>query len=340
MYKPQYTITNKILENVSEIEAANQIILNINLLSDWEEKLQKVAIIKRIKHEGALSGVKLSKKLIKQFLNKMENEEGKIRNIQEIINFKKANEFIKQNKDKELKENIIHELHRIIVQNILPKEIAGNLRLEDAEIYDLKFRQLEYETVDPGQLPIELKDLIRWYNNSKVNEILKAGIVQYEIMRIHPYYDANGRVGRMLCTWCLYSSGYDAKEFYSLEEHYDKDLIGYYKALSTADEGDLTIWLEYFTEGLKEEFERLKNKVLQIFRGELKLDIETRFPKRQKKILDFVRKNKEIRRKDYIKLFPDLSDDTVLREIQRLRKLGYIRKVGKTKGTKYVLDTY
>lgn len=338
MYKPHYSITNKILENVSEIEASNQIIINIDLISDWEEKLKRVAMIKRIKHEGALSGIKLKKKLIIHFLNRIESNTGKIRNIQEVINFKKAYEFVKEKRDSRLTEELIHKLHKIIVHEILPEEVAGNLRLEDAEIYDLKMRRIEYETVDPNQLPIELSDLIDWYNKSSINDLLKAGIIQYEIMRIHPYYDANGRVGRMLCTWCLYNSDYDVKGFFNLEEYYDKDLIGYYKALASADEGDLTNWLEYFTQGLAEEFEAIKNKVLQIFRGELKLDLETRFPERQKKLLDYLRKYKEITRRDYIKLFPNLSDDTILREIHRLRKLGYVRKIGKTRGTRYVLD--
>lgn len=339
MYKPHFNITNKILGHVSEIEASNQIIQNISLIIDWEEKLQKEALVKRIQCGGALAGIKLTQELVKRMLNRIENGEEKIRNIQEIINIKKVNEFIKENAETKLTEELIHMLHKILVKNILPDEVAGNLRLEDAQIYDLKMRKIEYETVDPEELPSELEGLVQWYKKSPINDILKAGILQYEIMRIHPYCDANGRVGRMLCMWSLYKTGYDAKGYFNLEEHYDKDLVGYYKALSSGDEGDLTFWLEYFTEGLAEEFEKLKNKVLKIYRGELKLDLDSKFPERQKKILDFVKKHREISRSEYIKLFKGLSEDTILREIQRLRKLGYLTKIGRTKGVKYVLDS-
>ena len=36
-------------------------------------------------------------------------------------------------------------------------------------------------------------------------------------------------------------------------------------------------------------------------------------------------------------VLPMVSDDTILRELQDLRKKGIIRKVGRTKGVRYVL---
>jgi Fic family protein len=79
-----------------------------------------------------------------------------------------------------------------------------------------------------------MKDLIEFIHEEKeIHPVLKAGIVHYEFVRVHPFLDGNGRVGRALSMLVLFSDGYDIREFFSLEEHFDRNAEEYYKALQS-----------------------------------------------------------------------------------------------------------
>ncbi len=61
---------------------------------------------------------------------------------------------------------------------------------------------------------------------------LVAGIVHYQFVTIHPYYDGNGRTARLLTSFIMRKGGYGLKGIYSLEEYYAKDLTRYYDAFA------------------------------------------------------------------------------------------------------------
>ena len=69
-----------------------------------------------------------------------------------------------------------------------------------------------------------MKDLVEFIHKEKeIHPVLKAGIVHYEFVRIHPFVDGNGRVGRCLSTLILYQEEYDIRKFFSLEEYFDNE---------------------------------------------------------------------------------------------------------------------
>lgn len=80
-----------------------------------------------------------------------------------------------------------------------------------------------------------MKELVSWIHESQLDLPVPVivGIAHYQFETIHPYFDGNGRTGRLLTTWILHQSGYDLGKFYALEEFYVEDLPGYYQALVT-----------------------------------------------------------------------------------------------------------
>ena len=104
-------------------------------------------------------------------------------------------------------------------------------------------------------VPGLIKDLIELINLGEAKEldpIIEAGISHYEFVRIHPFVDGNGRTARVLATLILFLRGFDAKQFFCLDDYYDSDRQTYYRALQSVDQDtlDLTNWLEYFVEGV------------------------------------------------------------------------------------------
>ena len=104
---------------------------------------------------------------------------------------------------------------------------------------------------------------------------------------------------------------------------------------------DLTAWLGFFSRGLAEELTKVKEQV-----EKLSVDQSLRqklggkqiaLSARQVKLMEQINQGGGIDMNTARQVLPMVSDDTILRELQDLRKKGIIRKVGRTKGVRYVL---
>ncbi len=345
MFAPKYTITHQILKNIGRIEAAEEIIKNSPLLPLWEKKFKEEAIIRAAYHGTHVEGNPLSKTEAEGVL-KGERVVARPRDIQEIINYRLVLEFIDEEAKKKIEkitEQLIKKLHKILVKKILPDEQAGVYRDKQVVVRDIVTGEITFRPPPPLEVPFLMREFVYWLNHKaseEIHPVLKAGIAHYELVRIHPFIDGNGRVARVLATLILFLGGYDIRRFFSLEEYYDRDAVAYYESLKRAGQGDLTPWLEYFTYGAAVEFERIKNKVLKLSRD---VKLKRKFggkqiflTERQIKILEHIQEVGYLQNRMFEQLFPDLSEDTVLRDIKDLIEKGVLKKIGKTKSARYV----
>ena len=105
-------------------------------------------------------------------------------------------------------------------------------------------------------------------------------------------------------------------------------------------ERDLTPWLEYFVKGVAVELNKVKERVQRISADthvKNKLGGQVQLNERQMLIMEYLHRHGSMQNKDFRKIFPDFSDDTVLREIKFLKQKGLVRKTGGTKKATYVL---
>ena len=96
--------------------------------------------------------------------------------------------------------------------------------------------QITYTPPPAAEVPYLMEDLINWINSAEgkeIHPIIKAGIVHYELARIHPFVDGNGRVARAVATLVMFLDGYDIRRFFSLEEYFDNDPMNYYLTLQS-----------------------------------------------------------------------------------------------------------
>lgn len=345
MFTPSFTITNKILTNIAKIEAAEEVIQHAPLLPLWEKKFQEEAVVRTVYHGTHLEGNKLQADEAKDVLLGKEVV-GRPRDIQEIINYRKVLELIDEEAKKKIEkitEMLIKKIHRVIVDKILSPESAGEYRQKQVVIRDSYSGEITFRPPDAIEVPFLMREFIYWLNQTskeQLHPILKAGIAHHELVRIHPFVDGNGRVARVLATLILFLGGYDIRRFFSLEEYYDRDAASYYKNLQKATNGDLTSWLEYFTYGTAYEFEKIKEKVLKLSRDvklKEKFGGQIFLTERQIKIIEYLQEVGYLQNQQFSNLFPDLSEDTVLRDLKDLMNKGLIKKVGSTKSARYVL---
>jgi Fic family protein len=345
MYSPQYTITNKLLKQIGIIEAAKEVIENSPLVPAWEAKFREDAIVRSVYHGTHIEGNNLNFTEADKVLSGVKIV-GRERDIQEVLNYRNVLKYISEFDNNEISENVVKHIHELTTHRILSEDVIGQYRKTQVVVKNAQTGEITFRPPPAIEVPFLLSDFLSWLNiisSEDLHPALAAGIAHYELVRIHPFMDGNGRVARAVATLVLVRNGYDVKRFFSLEEHYDREPLRYYEALQSVAkfEGNQTAWIEYFTEGLAIELSRIKEKVKSLSTDlKIKKSLggqQMTLTERQIKLVEYIQENGFLQNKAFFELFPMISEDTVLRELSDLLKKGIVKKEGSTKGAKYVL---
>jgi Fic family protein len=356
-YTPKYQITNAILKNVGAIDSSREVITHAPLVPAWERRFQAEARAKIIHHGTHLEGNDLNLEEVEEVLNPPNPAPdkpdvlGRDRDIQEVINYRSVMDYLDslavtaKEVDLPLTRHILQEVHRLTVSNLLPPDQAGHYRTVKVVIRNNETQEITFRPPPPTEVPFYVDELFAWLNSEggkEVHPLIRAGILHYELARIHPFTDGNGRAARAMALLLLFQEGYQVKKFFALEEYYDSHPEEYYSALqSVSHSGDLTNWLEYFTLGIAIEFQRIKTLVQK-----LSLDLHLKntigghqitLSERQIKLVEYIERYGEISMGNVRDLLPDVSEDTILRDLRDLVTKNLLIKKGSTKGTKYFL---
>ncbi|MBP6979955.1 Fic family protein, partial [Candidatus Curtissbacteria bacterium] len=272
--------------------------------------------------------------------------------IQDIINYREVLAYIDDvaKKEGKLTEEVLLKIHSLTVDKLLPDDQKGRFRTQQVYVTNSRTGEVSFTPPKPEKVAGEIRYFLDWLNSKESENIhptLKAGVVHYNLARIHPFVDGNGRTSRACATLVLFLSGYDIKKFFALEEYYDTDAASYYQTLQETSnqivEGesdrDLTGFLEYFTKGLAVELTRVRERV-QHLSSDLRLKKrvgQLALTERQAKIVEYIQSYGKITNREWRSLLPDYSDDTVLRDLKDLIKKKIIKKKGTTKSAAYIM---
>ena len=348
MYSPKFSITNKILKNIGIVEACREVIDNAPLVPAYEKKFREEAIIRTVHHGTHIEGNELNLTEAEQVI-KGNSVVAKDRDIQEVLNYRNVL-FYLDNIDKEedmrgkINEEMIKKIHALTVEKLMSQEQSGVYRKTQVVVKNSVTGEITFRPPAAIEVPYLMTDFVEWLvknKNDELHSVLKAGITHYELVRIHPFLDGNGRMARAVATLVLFLENYDIKKFFSLEEYFDRDASHYYESLRSAAEGELTGWLEYFTQGLAIELTRIKEKVQRLSTDlHLKQKLggkQVFLSERQIAIMEYIQRVGYLSNQGFVDLFPKISEDTILRDIHDLMQKGIIKKEGKTKASRYLL---
>jgi len=116
-------------------------------------------------------------------------------------------------------------------------------------------------------------DLENFLHNAQIDVpvLIRAAIAHYQFETIHPFLDGNGRIGRLLITLFMVSSGILTKPSLYLSDYFEKHRTIYYDNLNNAREkNDLAQWIKFFLTGVIET----SNNGVKTFKSILKLKEE------------------------------------------------------------------
>ncbi|HHT9109088.1 MAG TPA: Fic family protein [Candidatus Wunengus sp. YC64] len=345
MFKPNFQYTHKIVNSLTQISAAREIILNSPLVPKWEVTLRREAIIRSAHSSTSIEGNRLSLEQVSDLAYGREVMATR-KDKQEVLNYLRVLENTDKLTDgKKITEKNILKVHKKLTQGTLdnPSD-CGTYRNRYVVVVNRLTGEVVFKPPANEDVPVLVKRLIEWLNSDKakgLDPVIEAGIVHYEFVRIHPFVDGNGRTARVLAALIFYLRGFDTKQFFCLDDYYDSDRPSYYKVLQSVDQKtlNLTKWLEYFVEGVQISIAAVKERVVKLSSERLRRTKKGQIAltERQMRIVEFMNQHGKITNK-YIREMFKISAQAAHKEVTKMIKLEVIKPIGKGRGLSYQLN--
>jgi len=341
MFSPAYTITDKLLGNIKRIgilvvELNHQHYPNTVLL-EFEQDARAISSHASTSIEGNPLPLTDVKKILRSKPANIRKSE------QEVINYNHALTYLNDRLNKSaiiLTLNFILSIEKQVTVKLIPRSNIGKLRVQPVFVNNPRTGKTVYLPPDAKDVTNLISELITFINVNKgiIDPLILAGIFHQQFVVIHPFMDGNGRTARLVTKALLTDMSLDTFNLFSFENYYNKNVTNYFTYVGVQGNYydiyktiDFTSWLEYFTQGLIDEFLRVQKE----------LALKTISPKTilqpyHEKILGFIKEKGYVTDRDYAKI-TDRAKATRTLDFARLIELNLIKRYGMGRGTYYKL---
>jgi Fic family protein len=297
----------------------------------WIPALQKDTRTRNVHASTAIEGNPLTLEQVRALEEGRELAASEQRSQREVLNYFAGLRYVEKHAGKKtLRHEDLFELHRILANGIMDQGEAGRYRA-------ITVRVGRYRPPAPNDVSGLMFALLDWWNNKsdELSPVLSSAVLHYRFEAIHPFADGNGRTGRALALWELYRRGFDTHHIFSVDEFYWEDRPRYYAALDAvrAAGEDLTGWLEYSAEGLRQTLENVWMRV-QAF--QIKSPEKLVLRPKQERLLQLLRDHRSMAPAE-IWAALKVSRQGAMDLLRPLLEAGLVEKIGSKKMGRYAL---
>ena len=332
-YEPHFSITPNLLSQVEIVAALRERILGAAVELSWMPALQKDTRTRNVHASTAIEGNPLTLEQVRAVEEGREPAASDPRSRREVVNYFAGLRYVEKNAAKKtLRHEDLFELHRILAGEVMDQGEAGRYRT-------IAVRVGNYLPPTPNDVSGLMFELLDWWNKRSIglSPVLSSAILHYRFEAIHPFADGNGRTGRALALWELYRRGFDTHHIFSVDEYYWENRPRYYAALEAVRHAgeDLTSWLEYCTEGLRQTLERVW---LRVQAYDLKSPDKLVLRPKQERLLELLRDHGTMAPAELWSAL-GVSKQGTLDLLRPLIAAGLVEKIGTKKTGRYALRT-
>lgn len=339
MFYPKYNLSQKLLANITQIERLYGQLETLRIPRQLELNLERNNLIQSSYISNSIEGNPLSLPEVTNLLLgdrvPANRDEKEVKNYFEIL--KNLGFYESQN----LSIAVMQQAHQKSLTGVSDK-IAGEIR--NKEVVVGRYRKKEEKLVldikhePPFHTKIQIEkailQLLNWVVEEKESQVIvRIGIFHHQFVYIHPFEDGNGRICRLLTALLFIQSGYLINKYFVLDDWYDIDRSLYSDKLHSADGGDKTEWLEYFSDGVKYS---LQGALARVKNALETLNIEERPTAREQETLKLFQAVREMTSTDLAKKLR-ISRQQAHNLLISLVEKGLLGKKGQTKSTYYFL---
>ncbi len=191
---------------------------------------------------------------------KQELSERKRGDIEEVLNYRTALEYGVKKIDAgfPITENLIKELHKILLTSARGAAHApGEFRAGQVFIgsHGASIESASYIPPEAHQIVALISNLEKYLNhNAEQDSLVQIAVAHYQFEAIHPFWDGNGRVGRLIISLFLYKQGLLKKPWLYLSEYFERNRQEYYALLRGVSENEnWSAWIEFFLRGVEQQ---------------------------------------------------------------------------------------
>jgi Fic family protein len=307
-YQPPYTITSKILSQVSDIvELLSELKHTTGLLST--PKLRKKNRVKSITGTLQIEGNSFSEEKVTDVINGS-TVLGTLREITEVQGAIEAYDFLE--KYNYANENDLLLSHKKMMDKLLDN--AGTYRHTNVGVGGKE--GVTHVAPPPNMVQSLMGELFGWLQRTDEHLLIVSCIFHYEFEFIHPFVDGNGRVGRLWQSVILthYKDIFAQIPIESVvRDNQDK----YYRALEASGSvGESTPFIEFMLEVILKTLKNVPNNV------------PNNVPKdRLLLIVKKMQENRSVTIKE-MALALEVNEKTIKRDIEQLKQENRVERIG------------
>lgn len=238
------------------------------------------------------------------------------------------------------KASMILQLHRDLYK-FSGKTIGGSYKSADnviAEEHSDGTQTVRFQPVSAWETPEAMQKLCDEFeaavNNSDLDPLLLIPMFILDFLCIHPFNDGNGRMSRLLTLLLLYRAGYIVGKYISIEKIISDTKDTYYEVLQESSfdwhegKNDFQPFVRYMLGTVVAAYRDFESRVELLTNEKLS---------KSDRVREIIRNHTgKISKADIIELCPDISEVTIERALNDLKKEGAIIKIGGGRYTKYV----
>ncbi|AJE02090.1 Fic family protein [Geobacter pickeringii] len=188
----------------------------------------------------------------------LEFESEKVKDIQEIVNYRKAlamaSEFLEH---RPITLSLLQQMHAVLLDSVRgANKTPGEFRRDQNWIGPAGCTIEQASFVPPS--PLQLLDHLQtWENYLAVDDVdilVQTAVAHAQFELIHPFKDGNGRIGRLLIPLFLYQKRALGSPMFYLSEYLEAHRDQYYGRLQAISRGDdWTGWVAFFLEAVTDQ---------------------------------------------------------------------------------------
>ncbi len=154
-----------------------------------------------------------------------------------------------------LSQSLIKGIHqRLLSYGRGASKSPGEFKNEQNYLADALKRKILFIPISPEKLQDGLDKLFQYIEQSAHPTLVKTAIAHVEFEALHPFKDGNGRIGRMLITLMLWSSGTISEPHFYISGYLEDNKTLYIDAMRNVSENnDWESWCKFFLEAIEQQ---------------------------------------------------------------------------------------
>jgi Fic family protein len=195
-------------------------------------------------------------------------------NENKAYGIKRGLDFIAEPANKITEENL-YQLFMLAVGDFL--DDADRLMPKQKYRHDAVYvvgENIEHQGIGFHLLPEYIIKMINYINlDDSLDQVIKSIIIHYYFAYLHPYFDGNGRMARLLQLWYLVQKGYTSSLFIPFSAYINESKGLYYKAFTLISNNfkisgilDVTPFVNYFIENVLTKLQKKAEPTIAVLK--------------------------------------------------------------------------